>query len=113
MPSSNPFGRGYPCLIGCFHRYHTIGGENGTTMVVMFVGLLCWDLHYILYYSYCRNPTAQECFVSAGTLIAIKLLKPKSILAGTKNSCSEDFLLAKNTAHKHPYHDELFPPPEA
>ena len=35
---TRPFGRGYPNLIGCIHRYHTVGGANGTTMVVMFVG---------------------------------------------------------------------------
>ncbi len=29
----------------------------------------------------------------------------KSIPAGTKNSRSEGFLLAKHTAHKHPHHD--------
>ena len=28
--------------IGCIHRYHAVGGANDTTMVVMFVGLLCW-----------------------------------------------------------------------
>ena len=33
-PSLNPFGRGYLCSIGRIHR-------NGTTMVVMYVGLLC------------------------------------------------------------------------
>jgi hypothetical protein len=41
------------------HRYHIVGGANGTTMVVMFVGLLCWDRWYFLYYSHCRNPTAR------------------------------------------------------
>ena len=34
----NPFQRGCPHLIGCIQRYHTIGGANGTTMVLMFVG---------------------------------------------------------------------------
>ena len=38
------------------------------------MGLLCWNLRYFPYYSYCRNPTAQEFFVPAGTLIAVKLL---------------------------------------
>jgi hypothetical protein len=28
---------------------------NGTTMVVIFVGLLCWGLRYFSYYSYSRN----------------------------------------------------------
>jgi hypothetical protein len=34
----NPFRRGCPRLIGCIQIYHAIGGANGTTMVVMFVG---------------------------------------------------------------------------
>ena len=33
-------------------------------------------------------------------------LTPKFVLAGTKNSRLEDFLLAKHTSHKHPHHDE-------
>jgi hypothetical protein len=37
-PSNIPFGRGYPRQIGRIQRYHTVGGANGTTMVVMFVG---------------------------------------------------------------------------
>jgi len=40
---ANPFGRGYPRRIGYIQRYHTVGGANGTTMVVMFVGWLCLD----------------------------------------------------------------------
>ena len=60
--------------IGRIHRYHAVGGANGTTMVVMFVGLLCWGRRYFPYFSYCRNPMARECFVPAGTLIAVKLL---------------------------------------
>ena len=35
-------------------------------------------------------------------------LTAKCVPAGTKNSSSEDFLLAKHTSHKHPYHDEPF-----
>ncbi len=66
-PLPDPFGRGYPRPIGCIHRYHAVGGANGTTMVVMFVGLLCWDLRYFPYYSYCRNPTVRKFFVPAGT----------------------------------------------
>ena len=27
--------------VGSIHRYHAVGGANGTTMVVMFVGLMC------------------------------------------------------------------------
>jgi hypothetical protein len=34
----NPFRRGCPRPIGCIQRYHAVGGANGTTMVVMFVG---------------------------------------------------------------------------
>ena len=40
-------------------------------------------------------------------------LSPKSVLAGTKNSPSKGFLLAKHTAHKYPHHNEPFPPPVA
>ena len=36
--SPNQFGIGYSCPIGSIHRYHTVGGANCTTMVVMFVG---------------------------------------------------------------------------
>jgi hypothetical protein len=35
-------------------------------------------------------------------------LTSKCVPAGTKNSRSEDFLLAKHTSHKHPHHDEPF-----
>ena len=35
-------------------------------------------------------------------------LTPKCVLARTKNFRSEDFLLAKDTSHKHPHHDEPF-----
>jgi hypothetical protein len=34
----NPFRRGCPRSIGRIQRYYTVGGANGTTMVVMFVG---------------------------------------------------------------------------
>jgi hypothetical protein len=37
----------------------------------------------------------------------------KCILAGMKKSRLEGFLLAKHKAHKHPHHDEPFPPPAA
>ena len=50
----------------------------------------------------------REFFIPAGTLIAVKLLTAKSVLAGMKNFCSEGFLLAKHlkhTAHKHHHHD--------
>jgi hypothetical protein len=71
---------------GCIHRSHTVGGANGTTMVVMFVGLLCWGLLYFLYYFYCRNPTVWEFFVPAGTLVAVKLLiMLKLFLGGALN----------------------------
>jgi hypothetical protein len=35
---SNPFRRGCPRPIGLIQRFHVVGGANGTTMVVMFVG---------------------------------------------------------------------------
>jgi hypothetical protein len=38
----------------------------------------------------------------------INSLTPKCVPAGTKNSRSEGFLLAKHTSHKHPHHDERF-----
>ncbi len=34
----NPFRRGHLRRIGRIQRYHAVGGANGTTMVVMFVG---------------------------------------------------------------------------
>jgi hypothetical protein len=37
-PSANPFRRGHLRRIGRIQRYHAVGGANGTTMVVMFVG---------------------------------------------------------------------------
>ena len=61
----NPFRRGCPRLIVCIQRYHNVGGANGTTMVVMFVGLLCSGRQYFPYYSYSRNPTGWEFFVPA------------------------------------------------
>jgi len=38
VPSANPLGRGHPRRIGRIQSYHAVGGANGTTMVVMFVG---------------------------------------------------------------------------
>jgi hypothetical protein len=38
----------------------------------------------------------------------INSLTAKCVPAGTKNSRSEDFLLAKHTSHKHPHHDVPF-----
>jgi len=73
-PSANPFGRGYPNRIGRIQSYHTVGGANGTTMVVMFVGSCVGGWRYFPYYSYCRDPTGREFFVPAGFLIAVKLL---------------------------------------
>jgi hypothetical protein len=71
----NPFRRGCPRPIGCIQRYHAVGGANGTTMVVMFVGGLCrWSTKF-LYYSYSRKPTGREFFVPARILIAVFLLK--------------------------------------
>ena len=40
----------------------------------------------------------------------INSLTAKCVAAGTKNSLSEDFLLAKLSSHKHPHHDEPFSP---
>jgi hypothetical protein len=49
--------------------------------------------------------------------LLVNSLTAKSVLAGTKNSRLEGFLLAKHlkhTAHKHHHHDgELFSPPAA
>ena len=42
------------------------------------------------------------------SLYGFNSLTPKCVPAGTKNSCSEDFLLAKHTSHKHPHLDETF-----
>jgi hypothetical protein len=36
--SADPFGRGYLRWIGQIHGSHAVGGANGSTMVVMFVG---------------------------------------------------------------------------
>jgi hypothetical protein len=65
----NPFGRGYLCLIRSIHRYHAVGGANGTTIVMMFVGLLCWGRRAFMYYSYCRNPIGWEFFVATRPLM--------------------------------------------
>ncbi len=74
-PLANPFGRGYLRRIGRIHRSHTIGGANGSTMVVMFVDCCVGGGRYFPYCSYCRNPMeGRRFFVSVGTLIAIKLL---------------------------------------
>jgi hypothetical protein len=45
-----------------------------------------------------KKPSKQEFFVPAGTDLGVKLLAAKSVLAGTKNTRWEGFLLAK---HKH------------
>jgi hypothetical protein len=60
--------------IGRIHRSHTVWWANGTTMVVIFVGLLCWGLRYFLYYSYSRKPTGRDFFIPARTLIVVFLL---------------------------------------
>ena len=70
----NPFQRGCSRSIGRIQSYQAVGGANGTTMVVMFVGLLCSGRQYFLYYSYRRNPTGLEIFVPAQILIGVKLL---------------------------------------
>jgi hypothetical protein len=47
-------------------------------MVVVFVDCCVGGGRYIPYYSFRRNPTGREFFVPAGTLIAVKLLKPST-----------------------------------
>ena len=76
---------GYPCPIGSIHRYHTVGGANGTTMVVIVVGLLWWGWRAFPYYSYCRKATGREFSVPARTLIAVKLLKRYKLVKTTHN----------------------------
>jgi hypothetical protein len=51
----DPFGRGYPRPIGCIHRYHAVGGANGTTMVVMFVIVV-----FVLLSTFCTIPTVES-----------------------------------------------------
>jgi len=74
-----------------------------------------------------KKPSEREFFVPAGTDLAANLLtSAKSILAGTQNSRSEGFLIAKHTSHYPSHHDgavclssgmvsmdEHTPPPEA
>ena len=67
----NPFRRGCQRPIGPIHSSHTIWGANGTTMVVIFVGLLCSGWWYFPYYSYHRNPTGWEFFVPTRTHMGI------------------------------------------
>ena len=46
--------------------------------------------------------------ITGQNVLAFNSLTPTCVPAGTKNSRSEDFLLAKHTSHKHPHHDDLF-----
>jgi hypothetical protein len=39
---ANPFGWPPMCRIREIHRIYSVGGANSSTIVVMFVGLLCW-----------------------------------------------------------------------
>jgi hypothetical protein len=58
-----------------------------------------------------KLPIPKEAYQKIGShdhQIAAKLLTPKCVPAGTKNSQKEDFLLAKHTSHKHPHHDKPF-----
>jgi len=87
----NPFERGCPHPIGCIQRYHTIGGTNSTTMVVMFVGLLCSGRWYFPYYSYRGNPMGWEFFVPAWTLIGVKLLNPLAEIFSSVSSPASSF----------------------
>jgi hypothetical protein len=76
------------------------------------------DVPAIMRDNYCRhlNPSHRETLLSLHLAcellwMAVNSLTPKSVLAGTKNSCSEGFLLTK---HKHtniPTMMEPFPPP--
>ena len=95
---------------------HSSRGGKQLTMVVAFVGCLCWVMSPLLYHAYHRKPTEWVFFCSHLNPYKckdVKSLTAKSILAGTKDSHSEGFFLAKHTAHKHPHHDELFSPPAA
>ncbi len=73
-PLADPFERGCLRQIRRIHQSHSVGGANGSTMVVMFVDCCVGGGRYIPYYSYHRNPTGREFFVSTGILIAVKLL---------------------------------------
>jgi hypothetical protein len=75
---NNPFQRGYLHRIGRIHQSHTVGGANGSNMVVMFVDCCVGGGRYFPYYSYRRNPMGREFFVSAGTVIAVQLLMPST-----------------------------------
>ncbi len=66
-PRPTPWEEVTPRRIGRIQSYHAVGGANGNTMVVMFVSWLCSGRQYILYYSYCRNPTGGEFFVPTRT----------------------------------------------
>ena len=46
--------------------------------------------------------------ITGQNVLAFNSLTSTCVPAGTKNSRSEDFLLAKHTSHKHPHHDEPF-----
>jgi len=71
---------------GEIHWIYAVGGANSFTMVVMFVGLLCWGRRAFPYYSYHRNPSGQEFFVSTGTLMAVKLLSIKILFRESNGS---------------------------
>ncbi len=49
------------------------------TMVMMFVGGLCWCLTKLPHYSYHTKPMKQEFFVSTQTQIVVKLLKSQTM----------------------------------
>ncbi len=105
-PSANPFG--WPPMRRIGEIVCAIGGANETPW-----GELCWCSTDFWYYSYCRKSTGREFFVPARTLIGVNSLTSKSVPAGTKNYCSEGFLLAK---HKHtniPTMMKPFSPPAA
>jgi hypothetical protein len=57
-----------------------------------------------------ERTTKEEIFDKSSDRIArlVNSLTAKCVPTGTKNSRSEDFLLAKHTSHKHPHHDVPF-----
>ena len=71
---------------------------NGTTMVVMFVGWLCWGRHYFPYYSYHRNPTGREFFVPE-PIVVVKLLREE--MGGSGNYDGGELIFNRPTLGQH------------
>jgi hypothetical protein len=58
-----------------------------------------------------KEETQQVAYsASMGGPKTLNSLTAKCVTAGTNNSLSEDFLLAKHTSNKHLHHDEPFSP---